>query len=102
MGLLGLAVGGIIALWLHQLQIPMIEYSPYYATYIIIAFGGVAGLLLGGLISLRPDHDRLARLAREVTKHRRWMLLVHAESMEQKRAVKRYLHRYSDEIVASL
>ena len=102
MGVVGVVVGGLVALCLHQLQIPMVVFSPYYTTFFVMALCGVGGLLLGGLISLRPDHDRLIQFSRQVTNQRRWMLLVHVETVEQKREVKKYLHRFSDEIVASL
>ena len=102
MGLVGLVAGGGVVTWMHQTQIPMVVFSPYYTTFIVLALGLVGGLLLGGLISLRPDHDRLINFSRDVTNQRRWMLLVHVKTMEQKKKVKTYLHGFSDEIVATL
>lgn len=102
MGLVGLCTGGLVVLWLHQLQVPMVVFSPLYMTFIVMALGGVGGLLLGGLISLKPDHDNLIHFSRQVSYQSRWMLLVNVESAEQKKAVRRYLQTCSDEIVASL
>jgi hypothetical protein len=73
-------VAFVIAAWAG---VPLIVRSPWAAGLAMAAFGGVGGLLLGGLVSLRPDHDPYLLATREAMAQRRTTVVVHALSAQQ-------------------
>src|SRR5690606_37775781 len=58
LGILGGIVAGLVFALLWMLDVPFISRSPQAAGLVMVGFGIVAGLFLGGLVALRPDHDR--------------------------------------------
>ncbi|NLC34916.1 MAG: hypothetical protein GX772_00440, partial [Alcaligenaceae bacterium] len=56
---------------------PAIMSSPYYSAGAIVAFAIVGGLLLGGLITARPDHQIVIQAVDSATKAGRWSLVMH-------------------------
>ena len=83
LGLLGLVAGALLFALLRWLNVPAVVQSPWAAGMVMIAFGGVGGLFLGGLTSLRPDHDRYIQATRDAIAERRTTVVVHALSEEQ-------------------
>ncbi len=83
LGALGLIAG--IVLWgiLYGLQWPAIVASPYYSAAAIVAFSTVGGLLLGGLVTARPDHQRVIQAVDTATKAGRWSLVIHPRDQQQ-------------------
>src|SRR5690606_24769576 len=57
LGLVGAAVGGALFVLLYLSGLQLVTSSPGFAAAVIIAYGGVFGLMAGGLVTLRPDHD---------------------------------------------
>ncbi len=87
MGLFGAAAGAIAFAIMMWAALPFVVQSPVAAALVTIAFGGVGGLMLGGLIAMRPDHDRYVDAARSAIDAHRTTVLVHARSKdEQQRA----------------
>ena len=83
LGLAGVLAGlGAFALTLW-VGVPFIVQSPWAAGLAMAAFGGVGGLMLGGLVALRPDHDRYILATREAMAERRTTVVVHALSEDQ-------------------
>lgn len=82
LGLAGAVAGGLLFLVLWGAGIPMIVLSPFAAAGTMIAFGAVAGLLLGGLVSLRPDHDPYIAAVRGALDRGHPVVVVHARSAE--------------------
>lgn len=82
-GIAGLVLGAIVFGVLLWLGTPLIASSPGIAAVAFVFFGGVAGLMLGGFISLRPDHDRYILAAQEAMTRGRATVVVHALSGEQ-------------------
>lgn len=83
-----LGVGGLIAglvafAALMWAGIPFIVQSPWAAGLAMAFFGTLAGLLLGGLVSLRPDHDPYIHATRDAIAQRRSTVVVHALSADQ-------------------
>jgi ABC-type amino acid transport system permease subunit len=79
-GVLAGIVAFVVAAWSG---VPFIVQSPWAAGLAMAAFGGVGGLLLGGLVSLRPDHDPYVLATREAMAQRRTTVLVHALNAQQ-------------------
>lgn len=57
LALAGAAVGLLVFGVLYAVGIPAVTSSAIASGTVLVAFGAVAGLLLGGLFSLRPDQD---------------------------------------------
>lgn len=84
LGLAGLGTGAMLFAALMMMQVPAIVQSPWFAAGMMIGYGGVAGLMLGGLISLRPDHDPYVLKVRGALKEGRSAVVVHAYSAGQR------------------
>lgn len=79
--------GGVLGLLAFALMywggVPFIVQSPVAALLVLLFFGITAGLLLGGLVSLRPDHDRYIHATHEAMEQGRTTVVVHALDREQ-------------------
>jgi len=84
LGIVGLIGGAVLFGVLYAMGLPFIVQNAIAALLVLVFFGGVAGLMLGGLVSLRPDHDRYIEATREATQHGMTTVVVHAFSMEQR------------------
>jgi hypothetical protein len=84
LGIVG-AVLGVLAFWLlYSLNIPFVVQNTIAAALVLLFFGAVGGLMLGGLVSLRPDHDRYVEATRAAMQAGETTVLVHAFSTEQR------------------
>lgn len=83
LGIAGVIAGALAFAAMMWAGVPFIVQSPWTAGLVIAAFGGVGGLLLGGLVSLRPDHDRYILATRDAIAERRTTVVVHALSEQQ-------------------
>ncbi len=102
LGGLGLLAG--LLLWgiLYLMQIPAIVSSPVYSGGAIVAFSTVGGLLLGGLVTARPDHQRVIQAVDTATKEGRWSLVIHPRDEMQCKTVEAVLHDAGVESVRSI
>jgi len=55
-GLAGALLGVLLFTWFYRSGQPMVASSPMLAFIAIVGFATTFGLLLGGLIAIRPDH----------------------------------------------
>ncbi|MGJ4728194.1 hypothetical protein [Luteimonas sp. SDU101] len=83
LGLWGAVLGLLAFGLLYWGQVPFIVQSPIAAVLVLLFFGATAGLLLGGLVSLRPDHDRYIHATHDAMAQGRTTVVVHALSREQ-------------------
>ena len=77
LGLAGLVAGILIWFALYAADIPAIDSSPGLSAMAIIFLGSIAGLLLGGLITSRPDHQIVIQRVKTATEAGQWSLIVH-------------------------
>lgn len=84
LGLAGVVTGALVFVLLVALGVAFVVSSPWAAGLALVAFGGVAGLLLGGLVSLRPDHDPYIHATRDALATGRSVVVVHALSAGQR------------------
>jgi len=100
------AGGALLGFLLFQVLlyagVPMVASSPVMAGIVLIGFGAVAGLLLGGLVTLRPDHDPYIFKVRAALKEGHSAVVVHGSSIEQRKAAESQLDRLGGEVVHSL
>ena len=101
LGTAGLLIGLGAAFLLLALDIVLFAWNPLYTVLVFAFFGAIAGLLLGGLVSLRPDHDRLIAWVRSSAREGEWFVLVHARDHEQERRAKDALQALSRKVVST-
>jgi len=102
LGLAGGAVGALVFAVLSAMAVPMIVNSAPLAAGVIVVFGIVAGLMFGGLVSLRPDHDWYIAKVLEAIGEGRSAVVVHAFSREQNAQAEDLLKAASGEVVTTL
>ncbi len=83
LGSLGLLVGLLFGALLVAYDVPFAVSSPYYTIIIAAGFGTVLGMMFGGLVSLRPDHDVLIAKVETETHAGHWAVVVHPLNHEQ-------------------
>lgn len=88
LGLGGLVLGLLLAALLVTIGPVMTRSSPMF-TFIALGFlFCFLGLILAGVISLRPDHDPLIEKTRTATDTGHWTVIAHCTSLEQQTQVK--------------
>lgn len=94
LGLAGLLCGLVVSFLLVRFGPALAASSPFLTTIGITTIATFAGLILAGLISLRPDHDPLIIKAKESQRAGHWTVVAHtADSRESVRAQEVLKHR---------
>lgn len=102
LGIAGAVAGVLIFAVLYAMDIPFIVNSAVAAALVLLGFGAVAGLMLGGLVSLRPDHDRYVEATRDAMAAGNTTVVVHAFSTEQRSQAADYLRAQGGEVTSTL
>ncbi len=76
--------------------------TPYMSFWALLFFGTSSGLLLGGLLSLRPDHYRVIAAVRKAVAQGRWAVVSHPVNHQQIEFVMSELRNRSSRVVRSL
>ncbi|MCX7034032.1 MAG: hypothetical protein NT046_08695 [Arenimonas sp.] len=79
-GIGGIAAGLLAWGVLMWLGVTLIVSSALVSGIAFVFMGGIAGLMLGGLVALRPDQDRYVQATQDAIAERRFTVLVHALS----------------------
>jgi hypothetical protein len=101
-GLLGGIAGVLLFIGLYRSGQPMVASSPMLAFIAIVGFATTFGLLLGGLIAIRPDHVWLITAVRSGLKHNKWAVIVHPVDTGQTAAARALLLKSGAEILKTL
>lgn len=83
LGAIGLLVGVILWIVLYLLPITYIVASPLASAAVIISFATILGMMLGGLVTARPDHQIVILKVRKAAEQGKWSLVLHPRSPEQ-------------------
>lgn len=102
LGIAGAVVGVLAFAALYAIGVPFIVNSPVAAGLVLLFFGAVAGLMLGGLVSLRPDHDRYVEATRDAMAAGNTTVVVHAFSAEQREQAAEFLRAHGGEVTSTL
>jgi len=102
LGIVGAVVGLLAFVALKAIGVPFIVNSPVAAALVLLFFGTVAGLMLGGLVSLRPDHDRYVEATRDAMAVGNTTVVVHAFSAEQRDQAVEFLRAQGGEVTSTL
>ena len=101
-GIAGAIVGLLSFAALYAYGPPLIVNSPVAAALVLLFFGTIAGLMLGGLVALRPDHDRYVEAARDAMDGGKTTVVVHAFSSEQANSAGEFLRAQGGEVTSTL
>ncbi|MQP77210.1 hypothetical protein CQ393_15110 [Stenotrophomonas sp. MYb238] len=99
---LGALAGAAIFAAMLLAGIPFVENSPWTAGGWWVLYGAIGGLFLGGLVALRPDHDRYIQAARKAVAAGRSAVVVHALSMTQQQQAARFLAERGADVTRTL
>jgi len=102
LGLVGLVVGFCVWLWFYRSGTEAVVSSPGLSAGAFAFFGIIAGMLLGGLITARPDHDLVIQHVRTGSEAGRWSLVVHPLTPGECDAALRVLAEEGAEVVRSV
>ncbi len=102
LGIWGAVLGLLAFGLLYWGGVPFIVQSPVAALLVLLFFGATAGLLLGGLVSLRPDHDRYIQATHDAMEEGRTTVVVHALSHEQRTRAAEFLSARGADVTQTL
>lgn len=102
LGIAGAVLGVVAFALLYAADVVFIVRSPVASALVLLFFGTMAGLLLGGLVSLRPDHDRYVQHALGALAEGRSAVVVHAFSSEQRARAAQALARLGGDTTSTL
>ena len=91
----------LYAYWMNTGH-PMITSSPMLAFIAIVGFATTFGLLLGGLVTLRPDHVRVITQVRSALRKGRWALVVHPTVSHQTQLAQELLEGSGAKVLRTL
>ena len=102
LGIAGAAVGLVAFAAMYAMGVLFIVNSPVAAALALLFFGAIAGLMLGGLTALRPDHDRYVQATRDAMEAGNTTVVVHAFSAEQRDRAAELLGARGGEMTSTL
>jgi hypothetical protein len=102
LGLVGALVGLLAVLVLWSLGVGLPGRSPLLVGALAMFFGLIAGLLLGGLVSLRPDQDAYIHATRRAIKRGYTSVVVHALNRDQRNRAAQFLSGRGAQVTRSL
>jgi len=102
LGLVGLGLGALLFAVLYSVGLEAVVLSPGLAAALIIGYGGVFGLMGGGLVSLRPDHSRYVARVRTALEQGRCAIVVHAFDDGERDRAEEVLSAHGGETIRTL
>lgn len=98
-GMAGAMLGLAVYFWLLHASHPLLTSSPWVAFIAIVGFATALGLLLGGLVTLRPDHVRLISHVRSALRQQQWAVVAHPLDARQAARLRQALEKNAAEVV---
>lgn len=102
LGVAGFLAGLLIFWVLWQLDLPLIVQNRWAALGAILFFSTMGGLMLGGLATLRPDHDVYIMSVLDACRDGRSAAIVHARTADELDAARAHLASAGGEMVSTL
>ncbi|WP_085317821.1 hypothetical protein [Derxia lacustris] len=93
-GAIGLALGLALFGVLHAVGQAAVVTSPLLAALAMSGVGMIFGLMVGGVVSMRPDHAPLIAATRKAVETGRWAVVGHPVDERQAEAASLSLHRH--------
>lgn len=98
----GLLVGIALAWLMIGVGPSLTANNPVFTVISFAWVGTLVGAMIGGLITLRPDRERLRMAARESSREGDWTVVAHCRSVEEKVAAESQLEISSRATSSSL
>lgn len=102
LSLAGVVAAGLAFAVLIALDVAFVAQNPWASAISLIVFGAIGGALLGGLVTIRPDHTTYIARVRAALDDKRHVLVIHAADRAQMKEVRKCVERHADETVATL
>jgi len=83
LGAIGLLAGVVFWAFLYGVSIAYIVSSPAASAAVIISFATILGMMMGGLVTARPDHQIVILKVRQAAEKGKWSLVLHPRNPEQ-------------------
>ncbi len=87
LGAAGLVLGLLIWLALYYGGVGLITSTPLPSAIALLFFMTAGGMMLGGLVTARPDHQLVIERTRTATSQGKWSLVIHPRNPQQCDAV---------------
>ena len=98
---LGLLAGALLYAVLMAMDNPALRATPGMGLVALAGFGATFGLMVGGVLSLRPDHARLIALVRRGLRGGKWAVVAHPVDRRQTHAALKLLNGNCLQVVRS-
>ncbi|AXK71651.1 hypothetical protein DWG18_04670 [Lysobacter sp. TY2-98] len=96
-------VAGLLLYWvLRRMGIGFIVDAPLAAAGAIVFFCTIGGLLLGGLVTLRPDHDPYVMKILDACREGRAAVVVHGRTADERDAAVEFLRSAGGDVIQTL
>lgn len=82
-GIAGAAAGILLYLGFIAAGNPSVASTPGMSFMVFVFFGGLFGLLVGGLLTARPDHILVIASVRRAIRKGRWAVVIHPVTQAQ-------------------
>ncbi|MBT0962115.1 hypothetical protein [Denitromonas iodatirespirans] len=102
LGVGGLMLGLLVGFALYASGAPAFASTPVMTVVAGGLFGAFAGLLLAGLLGMRPDHDVVTAKVAEAAKSDQWTVVTHPTNEEQASSIRSALKEAGGEVMRSL
>lgn len=102
LGIAGALGGVVFFLVLFGLNILFITQNAITSAALFVGFGAVAGMMLAGLITLRPDHMPYISMATSALRSGKYVVAVHAITTQQMNEANNVLENMDVDTVSSL
>lgn len=91
LGGVGAVIGLLVFVLMLQLEVRFVVDNTTAALLLLLAFCTIGGLLLGGALTLRPDHTPFLVTTRAALREGQMVVVVHGETLEQVRQAQEIL-----------
>lgn len=102
LGLVGFIIGWLIWGGLYFMGNTLVTSGPFTSLIPIVFVSTVAGLLWGGAVTMRPDHQTVVQTVDSAVHEGLWPLIIHSRSGEQTHLVRQTLSDLNIETTRSL
>jgi hypothetical protein len=102
LGVLGLVVGLLIGGVLILAGVGWAAASPFFTIGLAAIFGAVGGMMLGGLVSMRPDRTLLDTTVESAVQEGRWAVVVHPVDQGEEERAMDVLEHSNGEVIHTL
>ena len=85
-GVVGLVAGALVFAGLYAFGERIVMAAPSITLFAVLMFATMFGLMIGGVLTVRPDHEELLDAVRQAVAAGLWTVVVHPVSGEQERA----------------